>query len=322
MTLVYVAALIAMILTMTCGIPYVEFLKKRMYSQFIREDGPKSHIVKEGTPTMGGLVIVVPAILGAVLALIMDQKVNPDVFIVLISFILFTIVGFEDDIKKVTRKQNKGLSAGGKLLVQSTAAIIPALYVTIVHHQTYIFVFDQFSINLGLLYPLFACFIIVGASNAVNLTDGLDGLAAGTSVVAFVALMLLTVMVGRYDLAIISAAVAGSCAGFLYFNKYPAKVFMGDTGSLALGGLLGVIAIMAKLELWLILVGAVFIIETLSVIIQVSYFKVTGKRVFRMSPIHHHFELCGWSETQIVKTFVFVGFVFSLLAVLLKIYLF
>jgi len=173
---------------------------------------------------------------------------------------------------------------------------------------------------LGLLYPIFAVFVVIGSSNAVNLTDGLDGLASGCSFLAFTTLAILCQINEYTGLAIICAAIAGACLGFLYFNKQPARIFMGDTGSLALGGALGTLAILSKNEFWLLFIGIIFIIETLSVIIQVTSFKTTGKRVFKMSPIHHHFELCGWSERKIVYTFWGVTFVFCLLALAIRLY--
>jgi phospho-N-acetylmuramoyl-pentapeptide-transferase len=320
MILVYVSVLISMLLTLIIGIPYLEFLKKRLYGQFIREEAPASHSLKAGTPTMGGLMIVVPALMGSILALVMDQRTSVETFIVLLAFVLFTLVGYQDDISKILKKQNKGLSARGKLFVQFLIALIPALYIVLAG-KTDVSFFGLFSLNLGFLYPVFAIILITGSSNAVNLTDGLDGLAAMTSAVAFSAMSVILALNGNVGLAIISAAIAGSCGGFLYFNKYPAKVFMGDTGSIALGGVLGTIAVIGKIELWLLLIGIVFIIETLSVILQVISFKTTGNRIFKMSPIHHHFELSGWHETRVVKLFASVGFVFALAACLMKLFL-
>ena len=181
--------------------------------------------------------------------------------------------------------------------------------------------FGEWSIDLGYLYPFFAIFLIVGVSNAVNLTDGLDGLAASNVTVSLVACAVIAVLTGNIDIAIISAAIAGATAGFLYFNKYPAKVFMGDTGSLALGGVLGAIAVMGKFELWLIPIGFIYMSETLSVMIQVASFKLTGNRIFRMTPIHHHFELGGWKETKVVAVFTMITLLFSAAAVALFWYL-
>jgi len=318
--LVYVSALLSMLLTLLAGVPYLDYLKKHLYGQFIREDGPASHIKKTGTPTMGGLMIVIPAIFGAILSLIMDQRTSIESLIVLVAFSLFTFIGFKDDIAKITKHQNKGLTARGKLLLQILIASIPALYMTYTGERT-VSLFGFANLDLGVFYPFFAIFIIVGFSNAVNLTDGLDGLASGTVAFALTVITAIFMLMGRHDMAIISAAIAGSCIGFLYYNRYPAKIFMGDTGSLALGGVLGTLAVIGKFELWLLIIGGIFVIETLSVILQVISFKTTGKRIFKMSPIHHHFELLGWSEKRVVYTFWVVGIFFALAGGFLKFYL-
>lgn len=311
--LIYVSALISLLLTLILGIPYLDFLKKKTYNQFIREEGPASHQKKAGTPTMGGLIIILPAIIGAILALIMDEKTSISSLIALVTFALLTFIGLKDDFSKVNKKQNKGLGARQKLLLQILIAAIPALYVTLTGERTITFL--HYSLNLGMLYPFFAIFIIIGSSNAVNLTDGLDGLASGCSVIALIAITFICgVLLKRTDLAIVSAGIAGSCAGFLYYNRNPAKVFMGDTGSLALGGIIGTLAVIGKFEILLILIGGIFVIETLSVILQVTSFKTTGKRIFKMSPIHHHFELLGWSETKVVYTFWFIEFICAVIA--------
>jgi len=192
-------------------------------------------------------------------------------------------------------------------------SLLPVLYVTLMG-ETAVSI-GKWSIDLGYFYPIFGIFLITGVSNAVNLTDGLDGLAASNIIFAMIASTLIFMIMGKVDMAIISAAIAGAVGGFLFFNKYPARDFMGDTGSLALGGVLGTIAVMGKFELWLLLIGFVFFCETLSVILQVSFFKLTGKRIFRMSPIHHHFELSGWKETKIVKFFTLITVLCCILAV-------
>ena len=309
--LIIAAALISFLLTLIAGVPYLNFLKKRLYGQFIREDGPASHAKKAGTPTMGGIIIVLPSLFASALALILDQKTSPDTFIILTTYSLFMLTGFHDDIYKILHKHNKGLSAKGKFWIQIFISLIPALYVTFQGLKS-VSIFNIDNINLGYFYPIFAVLVIVGSSNAVNLTDGLDGLVAGTSAFALIAASIICTLLQRYDLAIISAAVAGSCLGFLYYNKHPAKIFMGDTGSLALGGVLGAIAVVGKFELSLLIIGLIFVIETLSVILQVISFKTTGKRIFRMSPIHHHFELLGWSEQKVVYTFWFFAIIFAI----------
>ena len=315
--LIYVSGLISFLLTLILGVPFLDYLKKNLYGQSIREEAPETHVKKSGTPTMGGLIIIIPALIGAALALIMDQKTSLDTFVILLTFVLLSLIGFRDDILKVVKKQNKGMTARGKLIAQILVASIPALYMTLQGERS-ISLFGFANIDLGFLYPFFAVFIIIGFSNAVNLTDGLDGLAAGTSAVAMIASTVICVIAERPDLAIISIAIAGSCIGFLYYNKFPAKLFMGDTGSLALGGILGTIAVVGKFEFFLLIIGMIFVIETLSVIIQVISFKTTGKRVFRMSPIHHHFELIGWSEQRVVYTFWAVAIIIAAAGCLVK----
>ena len=315
MILVIVAALVAIVLSLLSGVVYIKFLEKKVYQQYIRDGVPEGHAKKQGTPTTGGVFIVVATVVASIIALLMQEALTTQASLVLLTFVFYTFAGFKDDIRKIKNRENKGLSARGKLFLQIAIGLLPALFVT-VNGQTAVIV-GSHSFDLGWFYPFFALFIMTGVSNAVNLTDGLDGLAGSNIVVAMAACSIISLIMGKVDLAIISAATAGAALGFLYFNKYPAKVFMGDTGSLALGGMLGTLAVMGKFELWLIPIGLVFLCETLSVIIQVTSFKLTGKRVFKMSPIHHHFELCGWKETKIVGFFTAVTFISCLLAVVL-----
>ncbi len=315
MILVPVAGLIAFVLSLLLGVAYIEFLKKKMFNQYILEDAPETHMKKSGTPTTGGVFIVLASVLAAVIGLFMAEKTSAGAFLLLITYVFYMFAGFQDDIQKIHNHQNKGLTPRGKLFLQIVISVLPVLFVTI-SGRTFV-TFGEYTLNLGWLYPLFGIFLITGVSNAVNLTDGLDGLAASNMVIALIALVLINLIMGNVDIAIICAAIAGACLGFLYFNKYPARVFMGDTGSLALGGVLGTIAVMGKFELWLIPIGIVFLCETLSVIIQVTSFKLTGKRVFKMSPIHHHFELLGWNEKKIVLVFSLTTLIFCVGAVLL-----
>ncbi|MEI8389768.1 MAG: phospho-N-acetylmuramoyl-pentapeptide-transferase [bacterium] len=301
---------------MLAGIPYLDFLRKKLYGQFIREDGPASHAKKSGTPTTGGIIIVIPSIIASIVTLVMNRIFNIDCVIILIPFFLYMLLGFNDDYEKITKKQNKGLSARGKLILQTAIALIPALYIAL-HGNTSVSIFGLTKIDLGYFYPIWAILVIIGASNAVNLTDGLDGLASGTMFFALIACTFISLLLGRNDIAIICMAVSGSCLGFLYYNLNPAKMFMGDTGSMALGGLLGTLAIIGRFELWLLIIGIIFIAETLSVIIQVISFKTTGKRVFKMSPLHHHFELSGWSEKKVVYAFWAIGFVSAVTGIIL-----
>ena len=319
MILAIVAALIAFVLSLLFGVPYIEFLKKKMLGQYIREEAPESHAKKGGTPTTGGMFLVIAAVLAAVISLFMAEKTSTGAFLILITFIFYMFAGFQDDAQKFEHHANKGLSARGKLILQIAIACLPVMFVTI-SGRTFL-TFGHYAINLGYFYPVFGIFLVTGVSNAVNLTDGLDGLASSNMVISLAALAVINLIMGNIDLAIICTSIMGACLGFLYFNRYPAKVFMGDTGSLALGGVLGTIAVMGKFELWLIPIGIIYLIETLSVMIQVTSFKLTGKRVFKMSPIHHHFELCGWNEIKIVKVFSFVTFIFCSGAVALFWYL-
>ena len=319
MILSIVAALVAFVLALLLGVPYIDFLKKKMLGQYIRDEAPESHAKKGGTPTTGGVFLVTAAVLSAVVSLFMAEKTSTGAFLLLITFIFYMFAGFQDDAQKFAHHENKGLSARGKLILQIAIACLPVMFVTI-GGRTFL-TFGEYTLNLGYLYPIFGIFLITGVSNAVNLTDGLDGLAASNMVISTAALTIINLLMGNVDIAIICAAVMGACLGFLYFNKHPAKVFMGDTGSLALGGVLGTIAVMGKFELWLIPIGIIYLTETLSVMLQVTSFKLTGKRIFKMSPIHHHFELCGWNETKIVKVFTLINFIFCTGAVALFWYL-
>ncbi len=313
MIMISVAGLIALVLCLLFGIPYIEFMKKKAYSQYIREEVASMHAYKEKTPTTGGVFIVSSIIIASLIALFMAQKTTTCALIVLMTLIFYSFTGFEDDIKKIKAHQNLGLSARAKLMLQIAVAMLPAFYIIFSNQTTVTFL--NFSVDLGWFYPVFVVFMMVGASNATNLTDGLDGLCASSSVIAFLSCAAICFLNNNIDLAIISIAASAACFGFLYFNKKPAKIFMGDTGSLALGGLLATIAIMGKFELWLIPIAIIFICETLSVMIQVTSFKLTGKRVFKMSPIHHHFELCGWGENKIVIVFTLVTLISATLAV-------
>ena len=312
MTLSIVAMLIAFILALLSGVVYIKFLNKKLYHQQILEEAPENHKKKAGTPTTGGVFLVGSAVVASIITLFMEQATAERAFVAILTFVFFTLAGFLDDFQKISKKHNKGITPRMKLGLQIGISLLPVLYMTL-NSQTDVNLFG-YNVDFGWFYPFFALFVIVGVSNAVNLTDGLDGLAASNCVVAFLASAFICLYTKNIDLSIISCAISGACLGFLYYNKYPAKVFMGDTGSLALGGILATIAIMAKFEFFLILIGMVFLIETLSVMLQVTSFKLTGKRIFKMSPIHHHFELCGWSEVKIVIVFTFVTIVASAIA--------
>jgi len=313
--MIAVAFLLGLILCLLFGVPYIDFLKKHMYGQYVKDVAPEAHAQKAGTPTTGGVFIVSAIILSSIITLLLAEKLDTTALIVLITLFFYTLAGFQDDILKIKGKANAGLSAKGKFLRQVGIALLPALFITLAH-KTNINI-GYWSFNLKYLYPLVAAFLITGFSNAYNLTDGLDGLAASTGIPVFLGCIVMAELSGVHEVAIIAATVAGALCGFLKYNKSKAQVFMGDTGSLAIGGLLGTLAVVGKFEFWLVVIAGIFVIETMSVIIQVISFKTTGKRVFKMSPIHHHFELEGWSEQKIVKVFAFMSLLFSLLAVIM-----
>ena len=317
MIMLAVAFLLGMILCLLFGVSYIDFLKKHMIGQYVKDCAPEAHAKKQGTPTTGGVFIILAAILGSVIALAMAQRLNTGAFIILLTLLFYTFAGFQDDYIKLKGKGNDGLTPRGKLLRQIAIAMLPTLYLIMTKTNAFDVYIGNYVLNLSWFYPVFAVFVITGASNAYNLTDGLDGLAASTGIFAFSACAIISLFSGCPEGAIISACVAGALAGFLKYNKPKAEVFMGDTGSLAIGGLLGTVAVMGKFEILLVLIAGVFVMETLSVIIQVTSFKTTGKRVFKMAPIHHHFELCNWSEKKIVVVFALVSALLSFSAVFL-----
>lgn len=320
MTMMIIAFLLGLILCLLSGIPYIDFLKKRTIGQFVLDLAPENHKQKEGTPTTGGVFIIFAVLLASIITLFMAEKFSTHAGIALVTFFFYALAGFQDDFLKIKGHENKGLSARGKFLRQVLIAVLPVLYVMITNDNGTYITFGKYSIDCMWVYPIIAIFAITGASNAYNLTDGLDGLAASTGMFAFLATAVIAHLSGQTYLAIIAAATTGALLGFLKYNKPKAQVFMGDTGSLAIGGLLGVLAILGKFEIYLVLLAGIFIIETLSVIIQVTSFKTTGKRVFKMAPIHHHFELCGFNEKQIVLGFAIFSMICGIIAsVLFKI---
>ena len=315
MIMVTIAFLLGMVLCMLLGVPYIDMLRKRMIGQYIKDVAPENHAKKQGTPTTGGVFIISAVVLAAVTTLLLAQKMTTIALITIMTLIFYTFAGFQDDYIKIKGKGNDGLTPRGKLFRQIAIALLPTLFLIITNPNACIFSIGSTNLDLKWFYPFFAVFIITGASNAYNLTDGLDGLAAGCGVPAFVACSIISLALGQNELAIISAAVAGGLLGFLKFNKPKAEVFMGDTGSLAIGGLLGTLAVLGKFEFLLIFIGGVFVMETLSVILQVTSFKTTGKRIFKMAPIHHHFELLGWNEKKVVLVFSLVSLLLSAFAV-------
>ncbi|WP_413380012.1 phospho-N-acetylmuramoyl-pentapeptide-transferase [Alkalihalobacillus sp. 1P02AB] len=301
---------------------FIPFLRRLKFGQSIREEGPESHQKKSGTPTMGGIVIVIALLLATVFISMRFLSFSQEILLLLFVTVGFGLVGFLDDYIKVVKKRNLGLTSKQKLFGQLLISVLFYFGLIRLGFSTEVTIpATSISIDFGWFYLPLIIVMLVGASNAVNLTDGLDGLLAGTAAVAFGAFAVLTWNAEMMDISIFSAAVVGAVLGFLVYNAHPAKVFMGDTGSLALGGAIAAIAIMAKMEILLVIIGGVFVIETLSVIIQVISFKTRGKRIFKMSPLHHHYELSGWSEWRVVVTFWFVGMVLAMLGIYIEVWL-
>ena len=316
------AMMISFILSVLCGIFLIPILKKMKVSQRISVYVSDIHRKKDGTPTMGGLIFIIPVIT-TILILFLLKKINfsYNFLIIVLTFIAYSLIGFIDDFLIIKRHNNKGLTEIQKLLLQIIVAIVFFYLFMKGGNETLIWIRSfNLRIETGWIYGLFILFILVASSNAVNITDGLDGLAGGLSVIAFLTFGIIAWssgwLEGYEDIAIFCFILIGGILGFLVFNLNPAKVFMGDTGSLALGATLGAIAIITRYEFLLILIGIVFVIETLSCVIQIIYFKLTGKRFFPMTPIHHSFEKMGWKETDIVKLFLFIGLLASMIAII------
>ena len=308
-TSLLMAAVIAAGFVLVTGPFFIPELHKLKFGQSIREEGPKSHQAKSGTPTMGGIMIILGITLGTVAVAPLSTEIMLALFIMLGHFVL----GFLDDYIKVVKKRNLGLKAKQKMLGQIIIAVVTMVIGTrMLGIDTSVWLpVANTSVNIGIGYYFLVLFVMVGASNAVNLTDGLDGLASGTMAIAASAYAAVCLLLGHNDLAVFCVAIVGACLAFLRFNAHPAKVFKGDTGSLALGGAFAAVGILTHTEVLLAVIGLIFVCEALSVIIQVISFKTTGKRVFRMSPIHHHFELGGWSEWKVVFVFWAVGLLAS-----------
>lgn len=306
--------IIATILSLVLGPIIIPELKKLKIGQAIREDGPESHLVKEGTPTMGGIIFI----LSTIISIVIFGVKSMSLVICLVSMLGFGVVGLIDDYLIVVRKSNDGLSPKQKFSIQIIMGLIVMLVASKENSITNLYIpfMGTEKINLGLFYYPLTLFVILGTVNSVNLTDGLDGLSSSVSIVALIGLGIMNVIIFNNDIAIFSMTLAGALMGFLKFNRYPAQVFMGDVGSLALGGAFAGIAISSATTLYLPFVGIIFVIETLSVIIQVISFKTTGKRVFLMSPIHHHFEALGWHEKKIVRAFALTTLLFTIISIL------
>ncbi|NMA61482.1 MAG: phospho-N-acetylmuramoyl-pentapeptide-transferase [Firmicutes bacterium] len=304
-------ALIAFTVSLLAGPRTIAYLSRLKLGQQVREDGPKTHLGKAGTPTMGGILIILAIVIGVVVfPPISDHNV-----VMLFATVGFAALGFFDDFIKVVAKRSLGLRAREKLVGQFGIAVLVALYAWLRVGTDLLVPFSRAILVLPpWLYVPFTVLVLVGTVNAVNLTDGLDGLAAGSTAIAATAFGLISWILGYPDLALFAGTLVGACLGFSWFNAPPAQVFMGDTGSLGLGAALGTIAVLSKTSLFLPIIGGLFVIETLSVIIQVLYFKFTkGQRLFRMAPLHHHFELLGWAESKVMIRFWLISVIFAIL---------
>ncbi len=317
------AIMIGFLFSVVLGLILLPLLRKLKVGQRISSYVGYSHRQKEGTPTMGGLIFIIPTVLITIGLLITDKiPYSDNIAIVLLVFLGFAIIGFLDDFLSLKKHNNEGLTTYQKLLGQVIISTI-FFYIYMKNGGQTSFVVGTLGIDIELtwLYGLFILFILIGASNAVNLTDGLDGLAGSLSAVAFIAFALISFVVGFEDIGIFCLVLVGSLIGFLVFNTHPAKIFMGDTGSLALGGVMGAVAILTHRELTLLVVAGVFVIETLSVILQVFWLRFFHKKLFLMTPLHHHFEKLGWQETDIVKLFVVFGLLLAMGGIIFGVWL-
>lgn len=325
----FLAFIVATLISILWGKRFIALMKLRQFGQTIRDEGPESHKKKKGTPTFGGVFILGSAVFACAIC---GNFVSFPFLIALFVTISYFFLGGLDDYLKVLKKNTKGVSARQKLLWQFSTALL-ASYVMIrwgvTDSQIYVpFVKDP-VVDIGWFYVPFAAFVIVGSSNALNLTDGLDGLAIGPTIISAATLGFLAYLAGHSELAsylliphvpdvgellVLVSAIIGAGVGFLWYNAYPAEIFMGDVGSLSLGGCLGTIAVLTKNEFLFVLIGGIFVIEAISVILQVASFKTRGKRIFKMAPIHHHFELMGWPETKVIVRFWIISLVFAILA--------
>ncbi|MFW7433257.1 phospho-N-acetylmuramoyl-pentapeptide-transferase [Vagococcus carniphilus] len=290
---------------------FIAFFKMKKMGQAVREEGPQAHLAKTGTPTMGGVIFLFSILLASIITGIWQKELTTSFWSILFILGLYGLLGFLDDFIKVFKKRNLGLNSKQKLIGQIIGGII--LYTVMKTEGISDLLHIPFlgEVNLGIVYGVFAVFWLVGFSNAVNLTDGIDGLVSGLGSISFGTYAIIAWHQEQYDIMLICIASVGALLGFLVYNKKPAKIFMGDVGSLALGGMLAAISILLHQEWTLLLIGLVYVVETASVILQVGSFKLTGKRIFKMSPIHHHFELSGWSEWKIDIVFWIVGLVMS-----------
>ncbi|ADU30851.1 phospho-N-acetylmuramoyl-pentapeptide-transferase [Evansella cellulosilytica] len=314
--------ILSFLITVLLSPIFIPFLRRLKFGQSIRDEGPQSHQKKSGTPTMGGLMILLALIASSFIMAGQFHSIDVEIWLLIFVTFGFGLLGFLDDFIKVVKKRNLGLTSKQKFLGQVLiSAIVYFVLVQTGLSTDIVLPGTNVAFDIGWLYFPLIIVMLVGTSNAVNLTDGLDGLVAGTTAIAFGAFAIIAYSLSLYTVSLFAVAVVGAVLGFLVFNAHPAKVFMGDTGSLALGGALAMVAILTKMEILLVIIGGVFVIETLSVIIQVAVFKVTRKRVFKMSPLHHHYELSGWSEWRVVVTFWLVGLLLAIIGVYLEVWM-
>ena len=305
--------LVAYFLTVLMLPRLIKYLHVLKFGQAIREEGPQSHMHKKGTPTMGGISFIIAIVISLIVAMFLDSS-NIQYYILFIyTTISFSIIGYIDDMLIVVKKKNDGLAPRKKLMLQIIFSVIFYILVTFIYKDVnyiHIPVFD-YNLNISYFYIIFLVFWQTGFSNAVNLTDGLDGLATSVTIITTSTFALLAYKENNFPVLVFCLTIVGALVGFLLFNRNPAKIFMGDTGSLALGGILAAISVILHKEVAFLFIGLVYILETLSVIIQVAYFKKTGKRIFKMSPLHHHFELSGYGEVKTVYIFVVIAVISS-----------
>lgn len=290
----------------------IKYFRAKKEGQQIREIGPNWHASKAGTPTMGGLVFVITATITAIIIALLQSSLTNTMWAIIFTFVLFGLIGMWDDSIKIFNHQNEGFKAWQKALAQIVVAMI---FAVIYQHEGFQMGFG--TMQFGWIYVLFIIFWLVGFSNAVNLSDGLDGLVAGLATISFLTYAIMGWYQHNYEVVIFCLAIVGALIAFFCFNKKPAKIFMGDMGSLALGGALAAVSIILHQEFSLLLIGIVYVVETASVILQVASFKLTGKRIFKMSPIHHHFEMIGWSEVKVDYVFWTVGLLGSILQLII-----
>ena len=307
-------SLISFLIVVILGPIFIPMLTKFKFGQTVRDDGPQTHLAKNGTPTMGGVLMILAILITG----LTRSKIGSDMVVGLISVVGFGLVGFLDDFIIIKKRRSLGLKPWQKIVLQLALALYISYYqyTKSASAAQLIIPFTDAVINLGPLYIPITTFIIIGIVNAVNLTDGLDGLASGVTLIVAAFFMIFATSISNTDVAVLAAATVGACIGFLGFNAYPAKIFMGDTGSMALGGAVTAFAVLTNSMLLFVLVGGIYFAEAISVMLQVTYYKLTKKRIFKMAPIHHHFEQCGWPETKVVFTFWIVTVVLAWIGII------